>query len=47
MSKTYSSKSFSLAELLLYTPLSYIYIILRAEGTTTLSMYHLPFIIIC
>jgi hypothetical protein len=38
MSKTDGSKSFSLAELILYTLFSYIYIILRAEGITILSM---------
>ena len=46
MSKTDGSKSFPSVELILYTPFSYIYIILRAEGTTTLST-SFPFIIIC
>jgi hypothetical protein len=38
MSKTNGSKSFPSAELILYTLLFYIYIILRAEGNSTPSM---------
>lgn len=47
MSKADGSKSFPLAELILYTLLSYIYIILCAEGTTLSMSSSVHFYMLC